>query len=68
MKTAIDMEVQFADAREIAEKNGATVIECSEHESNANWVNVLCVLDGREIVALVTYEDTQTGPALFFAY
>lgn len=68
MTQAHSMEVQFSDARAIAEKNGAEVINMTENENNTNWVNVLCRIGGREFVALVTYEETQDGPALWFAY
>ncbi len=64
---AANTEVQFADARALAEKYGE-VVELSENESNANWVNVLMWIDGREVVAIVSYEPAIGGPALSLAY
>lgn len=62
-----EMEVQFSDARSHAEKFGE-VIELSENENNLNWVDVLMVIDGRHVVALCSYCESQDGPAIRLEY
>lgn len=60
-------EVQFSDARTHAEKFGE-VIDIQECDSNPNWLNVLMIIDGREVVATVQYVMAQGGLALHLSY